>query len=79
MLLEELHGVFAEAAEEVVELAFVGVVDAEFVDGGGRLWSVGQGCGWEKSRGGQRLKQCASVHRRDCSRAVWEVKRVLVY
>ena len=34
VLFEELHGVLAETAEEVVELAFEGVVDAEFVDGG---------------------------------------------
>jgi hypothetical protein len=27
-----LHGVFAEAAEKVIEFAFVGVVDAQLVD-----------------------------------------------
>jgi len=52
VLFEELHRVFAEAAEEVVELAFESVVDAEFVDGGGGLWSAGQGCGWKESCSG---------------------------
>src|SRR5579863_10631467 len=33
---ENLVGVIAEAREEGVELAFGGVVDAEFVDGAGR-------------------------------------------
>ena len=34
MLGENFDGVVAEAREESVELAFVGVIDAEFVDGG---------------------------------------------
>jgi len=34
VLFEKLHGVFAEAAKKVVELAFVSVVDTEFVDSG---------------------------------------------
>ena len=34
MFFEELHGVIAEAVKEVVELAFIRVVDAELVDGG---------------------------------------------
>jgi hypothetical protein len=34
VFFEELHGVFAETAKEIVELAFVGVIDAELVDGG---------------------------------------------
>ena len=34
VLFEELHGVFAEAAEEIVEFAFEGVIHAEFVNGG---------------------------------------------
>jgi len=37
VFFEEFRGVFAEAAEQVVELAFEGVVDAEFVNGGGGL------------------------------------------
>jgi len=45
VFFEELHGVFAETAEEIVELAFVGVIDAELVDGGGGLRSVGRGRG----------------------------------
>ena len=43
VLFEELHGVIAKAAEKVVELAFVGMVDAEFVDRAGGLRGVGQG------------------------------------
>ncbi len=34
MLFEELHGVFAKTPQQVVQLAFIGVIDAEFVDGG---------------------------------------------
>lgn len=34
MFFEELHGVVAETAEEIVELALEDVVDTEFVDGG---------------------------------------------
>ncbi len=83
MLFEELHGVLAETAEEVVELAFVSVVDAEFVDGGGGLGRCGiffrsgvvggrggPGCGWEKSCCGKGLEQCASFHGGDCSRGL---------
>ena len=32
MFFEERHGVFSKTAQQVVQLAFVGVVDAEFVD-----------------------------------------------
>lgn len=60
----------AETAEEVVELAFEGVVDAEFVDSGGGLWSVGHGGGWQQSRERKRLEQCASVHEEDCNRGL---------
>src|SRR5271165_4319018 len=88
MLFEELHGVIAEAAKKVVELAFVRVVDAEFIDSGrglrhGRVSSrrrvagcgSGPGCGWEKRCDRNRLKQCASVHGRDCSRGSRDGKR----
>jgi hypothetical protein len=34
VFFEELHGVVAEAVEEIVELAFEDVVDTELVDGG---------------------------------------------
>jgi hypothetical protein len=34
VFFEKLHGVVAETAEEVVELALEDVVDTEFVDGG---------------------------------------------
>jgi len=37
VFFEEFRSVFAEAAEQVVELTFEGVVDAEFVNGGGGL------------------------------------------
>jgi hypothetical protein len=32
MLLEELRGVFAKAPQQVVQLAFVRVIDTELVD-----------------------------------------------
>ena len=88
MLFEELHGVFTEAAKKVVELAFVRVVDAELVDSGSGLRrrgvssrrrvarrGSGPGGGWKKSCGGKRLEQCSSVHGRDCSRGLDDVKR----
>jgi hypothetical protein len=76
---EEGDGVIAEAAQEIVELAFVGVVDAEFVDGrSGRhgvrfVWAwfgaVDGPGGRGQQRGcGQRLQERASVHGRDSSR-----------
>src|SRR5713226_6523852 len=71
VLLEKLYSVFAEAAKQVVELAFESVVDAEFVDGragwrGDRLFlSRGKPvCGREKCRYRKRLEQGASFHGR---------------
>ena len=53
VFFEEFRSVLAEAAEEVVELAFESVVDAEFEDGGRRLLRcVGKCCGRQKGRGG---------------------------
>jgi hypothetical protein len=75
VLFKELHGVFAETAENVVELAFEGVVDAEFVDGSGGFGGVGSSHGWKESGNGKRLKQCASVHTRDCNRGLRDVER----
>jgi hypothetical protein len=80
MLLEELHGVFAKPAQQVVKLALVNVIDAEFVDGGGgwsgyRL-SLTRGKpvrGREQGYRGKRLEQSASFHGRDCSRALRNV------
>ena len=37
VFFEEFRSVFAEAAEQVVELAFESVVDAQLVNGGGGL------------------------------------------
>ena len=37
VFFEEFRSVFAEAAKQVVELAFESVVDTEFVNGGGGL------------------------------------------
>jgi hypothetical protein len=79
VLIEEGDGVIAEATEEIVELAFVDVVDAEFVDGRGgwhdvlfvRTWfSVADGpCGGGQQRGcGQGLQERAAVHEWDSSR-----------
>ena len=76
VLLEEFCGVLAKAAQQVVELAFVGVIDTEFVDGscglsGARLLLIrGEPvrC-WEERYCGKRLKQCASFHGSDSSRA----------
>ncbi len=41
MLFEELHGVLAKTPQQVVQLAVVGVIDAEFVDGSGRWLRAG--------------------------------------
>lgn len=73
MLVEEGDGVIAEAAEEIVELAFVDVVDAEFVHGRGgwrgvlfvRVWFVvahGPGGGGQQRGCGQGLQERAAVH-----------------
>src|SRR6266478_1073287 len=69
VLLEELASMFAKAAEEVVELALVGVIDAEFVDCCGvccGAWLIlrrGEPIyGREQRCGRERLKQGASFH-----------------
>jgi len=76
MFFEEFCGVFAKAAEQVVELAFVGVVDTEFVDCCGRrcgarlvLSRAGPICRWEQSYCRKRLKQGAPFHGSNSSRA----------
>lgn len=61
MLFEDAHGVIAEAGEEGVEFTFGGVINAEFVDGTGRLRESGES-GWKKSRGGNGLEKLASFH-----------------
>jgi len=60
VFFEELHGVFAETAEKVVELAFKGVVDAEFIGAGGGFGGLGSCHGRKESCNGKRLKQCAT-------------------
>jgi hypothetical protein len=73
VLVEEGDGVIAEAAEEIVELAFVDVVNAEFVDGRGgwhgvlfvRAWFIvadGPGGGGQQRDRGQGLQERAAVH-----------------
>lgn len=61
VLFEDAHGVVAEAGEEGVEFTFGGVINAEFVDGTGRLRERGKS-GWKKSRGGNGLEKLASFH-----------------
>src|SRR6266568_7307128 len=63
MLLEEFHGVFAKAAQEVVELALVSVIDSKFVDRNcgwsGARFFLSRGkpvCRWEQSYCRERLK-----------------------
>lgn len=60
VLFEERHGVVAEARQESVEFAFVGVVDAEFVDGGGGLRERRERR--EESGGGEGLQKLAAIH-----------------
>ena len=79
VLFKELHGVFAETAEEVFEFAFEGVVDAEFIDGSGGLGGVGPCHGWKESCSGKRLEQGASVHARNCNRGLRDVQRWFPY
>jgi len=53
VFFEEFRGVFAEAAEQVVELPFEGVVDTQLVDGGGGLRRrVGKCCCRDKGCSG---------------------------
>lgn len=73
VLVEEGDGVIAESAEEIVELAFVDVINAEFVDGRGgwhgvlfvRAWFIvadGPGGGGQQRDRGQGLQERAAVH-----------------
>ena len=77
MFLEELHGVFAKAAQQVAQLAFVSVIDTELIDrgcglSGARLLLMRSSpdCCWEERYRRKRLKQCASFHGSDSSRAI---------
>src|SRR6266850_663135 len=75
VFLEEFCGVFAKAAEQVVQLAVVSVIDTKFVHScrgrrGARLLLIRgkPGCRWEERYCGKGLKQDASFHGSDSSR-----------